>query len=609
MTIMTDIEKIDNFMAEEDATDMLSVIVNVFDEGIVIIDRDYNLVWANEAMKKWFNIRKSNIGSPCKNITEGNEDFCRGCTITNTFKDGRPHRSFDMATLMDKRKRTFQILTGPLFNSEGEVVKVFKIIRDVTDRERVVSVLAKTKERLEDANIQLSRRVDELAMLMELSDAMQAVESLDENLRIFLTAVTAYEGCRFNRAFLFLVNREENSIEGRYAVGPSSPEEAGRIWEELADNPTRSFTEALGVYRQAVDGSDIEVNTIIKDIKFDLSDESNLLVCVLKKRDTRIFNNAFSDPDTWDLGKTLRSDNFAVIPLYAMGNPVGVLIVDNVITLSDITEERLRLVRMLAGHASLAIERGILTDQVTKQFGELQKTYKKLRENQEILVRTEKLTTIGKLSAQMAHEIRNPLVSIGGFARNIAKHSEPDSKVRRGADIILDEVNRLEGIVYDVLSYSKTSQPRPKDTDLNELIKSTLEMIGDQLASDDVEVKTVLADNVGMIGLDPDQIRQVLLNLFKNAASAMVEGGVLEITTKRAGGFVWMNVIDTGSGIPGELKKKIFEPFFTTKSSGTGLGLSISYQIIEAHRGMIWFTSTPGKGTIFHVKLPVKIIT
>ncbi|MCD6501211.1 PAS domain-containing sensor histidine kinase, partial [bacterium] len=104
----------------------------------------------------------------------------------------------------------------------------------------------------------------------------------------------------------------------------------------------------------------------------------------------------------------------------------------------------------------------------------------------------------------------------------------------------------------------------------------------------------------------PDQMTQVFLNLFRNAASAMVDGGVLGISTKLAGGFVWIDVADSGPGIPSELRKKIFEPFFTTKSSGTGLGLSISYQILEAHNGMIWFTSPPTGGTIFHLKFPVK---
>ena len=592
--------------AEEKAVQTLSAIVGILDEGIIIVDRDYKLVWANDVMRKWFDVSKENIGLPCRSIFDGNEEMCKSCMVSKSFEDGRAHRSFEVAVSKDGKRRTFQIFTGPIRNSGGDVVQVVKIIRDVTDREKVVTDLAETKERLEDSNIELSKRVEELAMVMQLSDALQAVDSLEENLHIFLTAVTVSEGCGFNRAFLFLVNRKEKLIEGRYAVGPSSPEEAGRIWSELAKKPVHSFSEALASYRQAMAKGDIEVSTIIDDLRFDLDDDSSLLVRVLKGHEPKIFKNAFSDPASAEMAKALRSDSFAAIPLYAMGKPVGVLIVDNIITHSEITEESLLSVRMLAGHASLAIERSLLTSKIADQYEKLQSVHKKLRENQELLLRAERLTAIGKLAAQMAHEIRNPLVSIGGFARNIAKKSEPGSKVWRGAKIIIEEANRLDEIVEDVLSYSRTAKPHLKETNVNGLISRTLEMVEDQLAAANIETKLDFDADLGEVRIDPDQMTQVFLNLFRNAASAMVDGGVLKVSTKLAGGFVWIDVADSGPGIPSELRKKIFEPFFTTKSSGTGLGLSISYQILEAHNGMIWFTSPSTGGTVFHLKFPVK---
>ena len=599
-------------MVKDVTTDEVSArrfdaFAELFDEGILILDTDYTLVWANDVFRRWFNAGDDYVGLPCRKLFENKREFCKNCTVAETFSTGLSHRCFEVAEIEGVGGRTFEILTGPVKNSRGEIVQVVKIIRDVTDRENVVIDLANTKMNLESANVQLTRRIDELAMLMELSEALQAVDNLDENLHIFLTAVTAREGCGFNRAFLFLLNRDKGELVGRYAVGPSSPEEAGRIWSELASEKINSFADALKTYRKAMADGDIEVNTIIANLRFDIDDTDNLLVKSLDSTTPKIFKDALNNPESRELAETLRTEDFAVVPLFAMGRPVGVLVVDNVITKADISELGLKLVKMLAGHASLAIERGMLTSKIAEQYEKLQEAYEKLRENQELLLRTEKLSAIGKLSAQMAHEIRNPLVSIGGFARNILKKAPDGSSIRKGAGIILEEVDRLEGIVDDVLSYSRSFKPHCRNTDINGLIARTVEMIEDQFERAGVEVELELEESIGEISIDPEQIRQVFLNLFKNSISAMPDGGTLKVVTKCYGGFVWTEVIDTGVGIPSDYEGKIFEPFFTTKSSGTGLGLSISFQIIEAHSGMLWFSSHQNEGTTFFIKLPQRV--
>ncbi|MCK5833032.1 PAS domain-containing protein [bacterium] len=592
--------------SDEIATQRLDAIIEIFDEAIVILDKDYKFVWANNIFKRMFTAKEDFIGKACYSIFKDKEDFCKSCTVRDSFEKGIQHLCYQTTVLKGKAK-TFEILTGPLKNKTGEVIQVVKIIRDVSDRERVVNVLANTKERLENSNVQLTRRIDELAMLMELSEALQVVDNLDDNLHIFLTAVTAHEGCSFNRAFLFLVDKREKKLVGRYAVGPSSPEEAGRIWSELASKKVKSFSEALTTYQMAMAKGDIEVNSIIQNLKYNIDDREKLLIQALDSATPQTYTDAFNNEVTREFAKSIKSDSFATVPLFAMGRPVGVLVVDNIITKAEITDINLKSVRMLAGHASLAIERGILTSKIADQYEKLQSTYKKLRENQELLLRTEKLSAIGKLAAQMAHEIRNPLVSIGGFARNIAKHAPTGSSILKGASIILEETNRLEDIVDDVLSYSRSIKPNLKNYPLNSIIKRTIEMIEDQFLQANITVELDLDRNIGEVSLDPDQIRQVLLNLFKNSISAMAEGGKLSVKAISMGGFIWIDVSDTGTGIQGDNKKKIFEPFFTTKSLGTGLGLSISYQIIEAHQGMIWFSTTQNKGTTFHIKLPAKL--
>jgi len=584
-------------------SDRFEAAAQVIDEGIAIIDPELNLIWANDVLKDWFDIPDDYSGRPCYEVTRGKGRICQGCTVPDSFADGQVHRSYQKLDLSIGKERTFEVISGPVKNNRGKVIRVVRIIRDVTDREKIIQVLAETKDRLEDANAQLSRRIDELAMLTELSEALQTVESLDENMHIFLTAVTAKQGCGFNRAFLFLVNKENKALEGRWAIGPSSPEEAGRIWRELESKPA-NFAEALANYREVLKGGDVEVNRIIKGLKYPLSDNSTLLINVLDTKKTRIIQDASTEPGAADLAGKIHCNTFAVVPLLAMGKPVGLVVADNMVTGSPINEQNLRLLKAIASHASFTIERSLLMDQLSENYEILQETYDKLQNNQELLIRAERFSAIGRLAAQVAHEIRNPLVAIGGFARNIAKHSEPESDIRKYARIICEEARRLESILQDILSYSSFTEPRMKPVSLDELLETSIEIFREETKESNIEVITIFDPNIDTVQLDPDQIRQVFLNLIKNAVSAMPEGGRLTVATRKTGGFVWVDVTDTGKGIPDDVKEKVFEPFFTTKSSGTGLGLSICYQIIESHGGMIWFTTTENKGTTFHVKLP-----
>jgi len=588
---------------EESLTSRFMNVAGVIDEGIAIVDKEMRYVWINDTMKQWFDIGEDYTEKQCSSVLGEDRGLCANCSIMPVFEDGLVHHSYVKAKTAMGEERTFEIIAGPVKNRAGKIKRAVKILRDVTNREKIINTLATTKSRLEDANAELSQRLNELRMLTELSEALQTVESLEENLYIFLTAVTAKQGCGFNRAFLFLVDRSKNLLSGRLAIGPSSAEEAGQIWHELESHPAK-FADVLASYRKGTEGGDIEVNRIIKDLYYNLSDKNSLLVNCLFSKQTLIVDKENRPPGADELAVKLQNRSFAVVPLLAMGKPVGIVVADNKLSNAPIDNSKVDLLKAIASHGSLTIERSQLLGQLREQNVIVQEAYQRLQENQDILIRTERLSTIGKFSAQVAHEIRNPLVSIGGFAKNIAKRVEPESPIRRYSNIIWDEAKRLEDILEDVLSYSRQAEPKIRSYDLNKLVLRTIDILSELAEKNSILVTTNLAEEIDSIPMDPDQIRQVVMNLVKNGIAAMPKGGTLTVTTRRAGGFVWLDVTDTGEGIAEKFQDKIFEPFFTTKSSGTGLGLSISYQIIDAHGGMIWFTTTPKKGTTFHIKLP-----
>jgi signal transduction histidine kinase len=234
-----------------------------------------------------------------------------------------------------------------------------------------------------------------------------------------------------------------------------------------------------------------------------------------------------------------------------------------------------------------------------------------LQTTQEQLVQKEKLASVGQLAAGVAHEINNPLGTILLLADVLYKESAEESQQRQDLQMIAEQARRCKGIVFDLLSFARQNRVMAQQTDLNQLIAS---VVVEEAAKDeyrDVRVLQDLAPRLPIIQADPDQLRQLLVNLMTNAVDAMApEGGVLEIHTRRPDRqHIELIVSDSGSGIPEEVMSNLFTPFFTTKppGKGTGLGLSIIYGIVKMHRGDIRVKSKLGEGTTFTVLLPVRL--
>ncbi len=222
----------------------------------------------------------------------------------------------------------------------------------------------------------------------------------------------------------------------------------------------------------------------------------------------------------------------------------------------------------------------------------------------ERLVRSERFAAIGEAAAYVSHEIKNPLMVIGGLARQVEnKENEPSLKEK--LHIIQSEVQRLENFLGDLRDFTRPATPVMQETNINEVIHDVDTLMKEEAKNRGINLVEQLDPKLPALTADPNQMKQVVLNLVKNAFEAMDSGGRVVLASGAEDNQVWFSVEDTGGGMPPEVLDKIFNPFFTTKKKGTGLGLAVIHKIIADHHGSVSVQSLPDQGTTFRINLPI----
>lgn len=466
--------------------------------------------------------------------------------------------------------------------SAGEQRRIMILLQDVTE---------------------YTKKAYQLRLLREISIAMQGVLDRDKLLHLILTSVTAGFAIGFNRAFIFLPDTTHNTLHGIMGVGPVSREEAYRIWGELS---SRQFT--FKEYLQNVMNGELErsgLQDLVQSIEFNLADTNNILTVTLNTgRHMHVVNAYENQLVDEGMKRFIVSDEFVTIPLIARNEVIGVLLADNAYSGRRITDESIEVLTMFASHAGIAIENARILNDLEDKVSELREAYIELEKTHDMLVRNEKLAAIGEVSARLAHEIRNPLATIGGFAKSIPAKYENRDRTIRNAGIIVDEVKRLEQILTNVLDFSKPSIPKKSPCNINRLIQDTLAMLEGDIQTYGIVVTLYFPEPEIMVAIDAAQIKQVFINVIKNAINAMTGGGALDVSIYRRDSEVAIEITDTGMGIPEQHLDDIFEPFFTTRGNGTGLGLSISNRIVQNHQGRFEIESRESEGTTVRIVLP-----
>jgi signal transduction histidine kinase len=225
----------------------------------------------------------------------------------------------------------------------------------------------------------------------------------------------------------------------------------------------------------------------------------------------------------------------------------------------------------------------------------------KERKKHRALLRAESLAAVGKTVSEIAHDMKTPLMAIGGFARQVSRKLGKGDPNHKKLDIIIEETNRLESMVREMLDFGKPLKLQLMETNLNELVLDSINIAQPLARKAEVALKTDLAASLPALTLDVPRVKQMLLNLITNAVQASPEGEHVQVRTHPGNSGVMLEVVDKGHGIA----KEHFHPFFSTKKGGTGLGLGIVKKIIETHGGEISFHSNVEKGVTFTVRFPM----
>lgn len=275
---------------------------------------------------------------------------------------------------------------------------------------------------------------------------------------------------------------------------------------------------------------------------------------------------------------------------------------------SILRDQELELGRSPGGkRLPISLSAAPLKDELGQDMGQvlLFRDLREIRELKESIRRSERLASLGRLAAGIAHEIRNPLSSIRGFAQFFHKRFNGHQEEQEYAAIMVREVDRLNRVITELLDFARPRELRREPCSLEKIIDDALQLLAVELTAKKVLVEKDYAAELPLIQADQEQLSQAFLNLLLNALHAVGEGGKISIGLKQYPGHINITWADNGCGIPPGDMEKIFEPFFSNKRQGTGLGLAIVNQIVENHGGEISVTNRPGGGTVFSIDLPV----
>jgi PAS domain S-box-containing protein len=492
----------------------------------------------------------------------------------------------------DGRVLTVLLTQTPTRSADGSHQGVLQVLTDITEHRRLLR--------------QLERRVHQLSIVKEIGEALHGTMDVDEVLHLILVGATAGPGLRFNRAFLLLADETGSRLEGRLAIGPSDGGEAQRIWHELSQQPM-TLRQMLSRYGGSLAETNRPLNELVRGLSLPLEEPGPLLAKAISS--ARAVVLPASEPAEADraLAERLGAPSFALATLSARGRVIGALLADNAITGRDIQPEDLEMLQLLAATASIAIDNSRLYAELARRLSHLEAAQDEARRSQRAVRRAERLSAIGEMAATVAHDIRNPLVAIGGFARALLADTSPGTPQRGPLEVIVEEVDRLEGIVTKVLDEARPVSPAGRAVQMNRLLEEAAKLLDRELQDARIAVRLQLDPGVPSIVADSDRLFELVLNLVRNAIEAMPDGGTLTIATLPLADRVEIRFGDTGTGIPDAIRERIFSPFFTTKPDGSGLGLSVARQVVLEHGGTIGVDSVVGSGSTFTVTLPTGI--
>jgi len=596
---------------------------NAITDRVFIEDTNYSVLRANAAVLKDYDLTPDKlIGQKCFQVFKEREEPCLGCPVTETLQTGKPA----FGEMENPRlKGNYHVRTYPVFDRRGQLSEV--VVEDVTETKKLEEDLRESEERF--------KRIVEHA-----NDGILAIGADD---RIILANTIACEitgypwerllGLDFNQLF---DEKNREYIKGLFAR--RDPNVDLRVCSELeilTAKGDRKETEvcitavkdrrgAMKTYAYLRDisvtkrienelrkANDFLCNLIENSVDGIIAADMKGKIILFNKSAERLIGYRSEEaiesvhitelypPDgAKEIMRRLRSPDFGGVgrlepSQFNLVSKTGELIPINISA------------AIIYGDGKEMASFGIFTD-----LREKMKMERELQETQLQLIQSEKMASLGKLAAGVAHEINNPLGGILIFSKMLLEDLPSDDPRREDLGRICDEATRCKEIVKGLLEFARQTSYKMEPIDLNRALVQGISLLENQALFHNIRILKNLDPNLPPVPANASQLNQVFMNIILNAAEAMDGQGTLTVTTRLGSekNTVIVEFNDTGSGIKEEHLTRIFDPFFTTKEvgKGTGLGLSMSYGIVEKHHGRIWVKSKEGEGATFIIELPVR---
>ena len=527
--------------------------------------------------------RDNIVMGECPNIHAGDEDLLQS----------RNRRILEKCSECNRFKRDM----GRFLDSEHPMAPVFSLVHGEYQRQ---------KAQIESLVSFLDNKTLEVRFLHELGSVLQSSVDLEEVLSVALTAITAGKGFGMNRAFLLLIDRDLALLHGYLAIGPRNYEEANQVWNEIAGNDMDLQTLAQSFRLNKLTSERAKFHDILARLTVPLSDTGHILVKALDSKHPVLIEDAFHHEGMdMELAHLLGVDTFLLMPLISRNRRVGMIIADNCIPRRTITAEDMRSLENFAFPVAFAIERASLYDRLQLELNRATEAGNKLKEQQEVIVKMEKMALVGRITSSIAHSIRNPLMIIGGFARSILKNTPASDPKRDFIESIVGEARQLEGVLDEILNYTDMLYPTRDFWDANQLMESAIRDTSDRLHAWGCESTFHPGSALPPVFIDYKQVSYCLRTMIISDIDGH-EGGKIDISTYADGESVIVHAVDTSVRLSQDALDAMLIPFSTTLELGNGLGLALCKTMLEKQGIPFNARLLPDKGVEYIISLPTR---
>ena len=439
-------------------------------------------------------------------------------------------------------------------------------------------------------------RLSELILLYQFSNTLLSTIRLNKLTHLILTAITTPSSNLFERAILFLRNEKSDVMQGMLGVTRQASDGLQTIGGRDALGSRWDISDEI-ISRQR----SAEFCLRVRQTRIDIDSGCPLIRQVVTERSLCHSDSTLCKKcQTCYFIRQLCGGPFAAVPLVAREATIGMIVVDNPDSTREISSDNIHFLQLFANQAGMAIENSML-------YNRIEDAHLNLQDARERLLHGERLAAIGEMAANLAHELKNPLITIGGFAGRLLKSFPVEAREHQYADTIVSEVNRLEKMLAEILAFSRKPTICFSTCDLEEIIRDCLASCAATFEDHNIKISFSCDARPWTVSGDAYQLKQVFLNLILNSCDAMPDGGHLSLSLVKTfldKKMIVATIEDSGGGIQKELLSQIFKPFFTTKHHGTGLGLAIANRIILNHFGSIEAYNTE-QGVAFTIILPL----